>query len=323
MRNQREDQRNQLIRDLTDYMRTPGVPENLMRKKKIDLISSPDKLVFIGMADMAEYFWCAEKSLLKSRSSEVSFFESYLSDRVLLSFDLGRLDRLPVQQNKLLSVGDDINKADIEALLKEKRVVEADNELNFKVAQEGTWRSLGVVNGVIYVMGFPDEGAREINTYNQEIREVVFVDSVEDPALPPMLRGVVGESAYAERYSTIRWNFRFGEYVLEGQPDGITDDFVYEFKTTKNDYTKKYIKPVADTQADLYAHFFGRRKKRVQIRNYERRKIFTYETSVDEERVKAVYEGFNAIDNGDKPIPPLKWKCKVCELKLKCPISQA
>jgi hypothetical protein len=161
-----------------------------------------------------------------------------------------------------------------------------------------------------------------MNMSDPKVREVVFVNSIDDPTLPPKLRGVVGEDAYAEKYPSIRWNFNFGKYIMVGIPDGITDDFVYEFKTTKNYYLKQFIKPVAETQADLYGHFFGRGEKKVQIREYETGKIFTYQTEVNSQRVKQVYDGFKSIDEGKEAIPPKAWKCKRCEFELVCPISQ-
>lgn len=315
--------RSDIISDLTTFIRKQGILENLMQTKKDELGVDRDQLVFVGTADMAEYFWCAEKSILKSRSQEVKFFESYLFDRIVYSFDLGRLNNLPSDHNELLSIGDDISQPDIEVLLRENKVEEPKGDILYpKVAKEGIWLTLGVINGVHYVIGFPDEGAREINMSDPKVREVVFVNSIDDPTLPPKLRGVVGEDAYAEKYPSIRWNFNFGKYIMVGIPDGITDDFVYEFKTTKNYYLKQFIKPVAETQADLYGHFFGRGEKKVQIREYETGKIFTYQTEVNSQRVKQVYDGFKSIDEGKEAIPPKAWKCKRCEFELVCPISQ-
>ncbi|MCL5256175.1 MAG: hypothetical protein M1319_00045 [Chloroflexi bacterium] len=76
-----------------------------------------DQLVFLGVADIAQYYWCAAKALFKSRQMELAFFRSYLLDRLLYSLYLGRLDRLPVSSYDLLEVGSDISMADIEYLL--------------------------------------------------------------------------------------------------------------------------------------------------------------------------------------------------------------
>ena len=156
--------RSDIMGELTNFIRKQGILENLMQTKKAELGMGPDQLVFVGTADMAEYFWCAEKSMLKSRSQEVKFFESYLFDRIVYSFDLGRLNNLPNDHNELLSIGDDISQPDIEVLLRENKVEEPDDEiLQSKVAKEGIWLTLGVINGVHYVIGFPDEIARNIS----------------------------------------------------------------------------------------------------------------------------------------------------------------
>lgn len=46
--------------------------------------------------------------------------------------------------------------------------------------------------------------------------------------------GVRAHHRIAERYPTIRWAFKWRDFMISGVPDGITDNFVYEFKTIKN-----------------------------------------------------------------------------------------
>jgi len=46
--------------------------------------------------------------------------------------------------------------------------------------------------------------------------------------------GIRAHHRIAERYPTIRWAFKWRDFMISGVPDGITDNFVYEFKTTKN-----------------------------------------------------------------------------------------
>jgi len=48
-----------------------------------------EKLVFIGIADVVQYYWCAEKSLLANKAMELNFFLSYLHARLLYSLELG------------------------------------------------------------------------------------------------------------------------------------------------------------------------------------------------------------------------------------------
>jgi len=54
-----------------------------------------------------------------------------------------------------------------------------------------------------------------------------------------------------ERYPSVRWNLDWKEYVV-GIPNGITDRFVYEFKTSDNlGFFRKWVRPVAMAQGDL------------------------------------------------------------------------
>ena len=59
-----------------------------------------------------------------------------------------------------------------------------------------------------------------------------------------------------------------------------------------------------------------------KCREYESGNISTYQTRVNSQRVKQVYDGFQSIDGGNEAIPPRVWKCKICEFEHVCPISQ-
>lgn len=140
-------------------------------------------------------------------------------------------------------------------------------------------------------------------------------EKVEDK----FLRGNIYEFKLAEKYPKIRWHFTWGNYVIEGIPDGITDKFVYEFKSTKSKWLSFYTKPVALTQADLYGYFFKREKKRVQIYLMDKKEVETIEDKVDINRALKTLRLFEKVCNG-KGIrgTSKKWKCKVCEFKEKC-----
>ena len=241
---------------------------------------SREKLVFIGMADVANFWWCAKKSLLKNKETELGFFGAYLRDRINYSFRLKdsipipNIDKLPNSPNELLDIGNEITLGDIEKLLKERA----------------------------------------------QISEFMRIETTGIPfeRLSPTQRGEVLEIRKAERYPTIRWNFEWEDYVVVGEPDGITDTFVYEFKSTKNRFLMNFIKPVALTQADLYGYFFKRDKKRVQIHVIEGNVTETWEEKVDKSRAIETLRRFKKIDEGEKPLPPREWKCRLCEFKETC-----
>lgn len=71
-------ERNKIISELVKFIGKPGFLDSLMNDKKTHLNRDPNQLVFVGAADLAEYFWCAEKSFLKSIRNELTYFQSYL-----------------------------------------------------------------------------------------------------------------------------------------------------------------------------------------------------------------------------------------------------
>jgi CRISPR/Cas system-associated exonuclease Cas4 (RecB family) len=106
--------------------------------------------------------------------------------------------------------------------------------------------------------------------------------------------------------------------VVVGVPDGITEDFVYEFKTTQSRFLLQYVKPVAFTQADLYGYFFRRRGKRVQIHVVEEGRTETWEAPVDEANAVGVLRAFKLAGEGKPPPPAERWKCRRCRYRERC-----
>lgn len=253
-----------------------------------------DKLVFVGMANVARYYWCAMKSLFLSRMNEVGFFASYLADRVRYSYKLKKIklnvDRLPRTPEELLEVGNDITFEDVENLLK-RRAEELER------LPEELKRLPRMVGGLMSLL----TGIKP-----------------EFESLSPKRRGVFLELEKAELYPTIRWNFSWGDYVVVGVPDGITDTFVYEFKSARSRFLANYDKPVAFTQADLYGYFFRRNLKRVQIYIIREDLIETWEEHVDRDNALETLKKFKSLDEGEKPRPPKEWKCNKCEFKTEC-----
>jgi len=131
--------------------------------------------------------------------------------------------------------------------------------------------------------------------------------------------GIRAHYRIAEQYPTIRWAFRWKDFMVAGVPDGITDSFVYEFKTTKDKFLLNYMKPVAFTQADLYANFFRRPLKRVQIYLRETGEMLTWIEATDEENARTTLEKFReAVRENKAPKMPASWKCRKCEFKQEC-----
>lgn len=268
------------------------------------------KLVFIGMADIAQYYWCAMKSLLKSKEMELAFFSCYLYDRFLYSFHLGFINRLPKSKKELLEVGSEVTFTDIEKLLKERAKIDRDIHVRFDAS------TIIDKNGNDVMVINPDLSQEEIIYYEEEAKSKGI--RIASPEKYPLIRGELLENTKAEKYPTIRWNFDWNDYVVVGVPDGITDSFVYEFKTTRSRFFMYYIKPVALTQADIYGYFFKRAKKRVQIYIVDEKITETGEDKVRQDEALKVLKNFKKVDEGWTPPSPKIWKCKSCEFKDIC-----
>lgn len=275
---------------------------------------SKDNLLFLGMANIAGYSWCAMQSLFKSRKDEIGFFIAYLEDRLRYSLELDRIAELPSDNNDLLKIGSNITFKDIQRLLKEK-----------------TKRAGGISDIITYAIEFTNENGVRVAIINPDLpleekqwheKQAKFKNlRVASPEEFPKVRGEFWGTTKAEKYPTIRWNFEWGKYVLVGVPDGITDKFVYEFKTTRNTGLLRYIKPVAHNQADLYGFFFKRGEKKIQIYIVDSDRIETWQDRINKSQAEAILEKFSRVDTGELPLQPKNWKCKHCEFKPKCPLN--
>jgi len=138
-----------------------------------------------------------------------------------------------------------------------------------------------------------------------------------------MDRGREEELTRSELYPRFRWHFAWRHYVVIGIPDGLPRDFIYEFKRTEKQFFFLFTKPVALAQADLYGKFFCRSRKRVQIHIGEIERTETYDLPVDHARAEDTLCSFANVDAGKPPRPPKDWKCRSCDFRTTCPISQA
>jgi hypothetical protein len=308
---------------LSESAKLVGSPERLgallaVEKKRRGL--PEDRLLFVGLANVALVHWCAMQAVLKSRARESESFAAYLHDRLVYASRLRLAQELPQADKDILAVGGSITLADVETLLRQEAEAKRQRDERSGGAR-GRWlcedsqdkegRRTRLINPAL-----PDW---EQTLYREEAAaEGIRLIGLEDD---PRRRGELLQADKAERHPTIRWNFSWERYVLVGTPDGITGGFVYEFKTTRNAYLGGISKPVATAQADLYGRFFRRPVKRVQTYIMEEGRMDTSETPVDEPRAKATLAIFRQVDEGALPRPPSPtWKCKKCDFRAQCPI---
>lgn len=274
------------------------------RKRQVDI----NKLVFLGVSNIASYKWCSIKSVLRSQEEEFMFFCTYLYDRLAFSFSLNLIKKLPRKEEQVLEIGNDITLDQIEELLKEVKKLSTASITVFN--KDG--RKITVINPKLS----PSEKYLLIETALNEGETIITPEEA-----PWKLRGKILESSIAENYPTIRWNFQWNDYVIIGMPDGISTDLIYEFKSTKNRFLLNFIKPVAFAQADLYGFFFKKNRKKVHIYILEEQKIESWEGPVDQNNALNILNKFSLTETNQLSTPPKKWKCHRCEFNASCPIS--
>ena len=287
--------------------------EKLLSLEKARRGISKESLLFVGMANVAQYYWCAMQAVLKSQRNELEFFAAYLHDRIKYSQWLGLIGKLPKSHEAILNIGNEITLRDVEELLREKAERDENSSFGFLAETRSDEHGSAVM---IVSPDLPPEG-REWFERLAKARDV----RLADPEEFPKLRGRLLQTTKAERYSTIRWSFDWEGYVVVGVPDGITDSFVYEFKTTRNRFLMTYfVKRVAFAQADLYGYFFRRDRRRVQIYIKDEGTTATWEDKVNTAEAIGVLRDFGKVVTGWMPPPPKTWKCKSCEHRDMCKI---
>jgi CRISPR/Cas system-associated exonuclease Cas4 (RecB family) len=135
-----------------------------------------------------------------------------------------------------------------------------------------------------------------------------------------MAEGILAQSSYAEDYRKARAYFAWKDYLVMSVPDGLGEDFAYEFKASGVAY---YARPVAKAQANLYAYFYHKPRIRVQILDRKAGKVKTYEELADTKAAEILLERAEKLLRCEmQPIPPKEWKCRNCEFAAECSIAE-
>jgi CRISPR/Cas system-associated exonuclease Cas4 (RecB family) len=166
----------------------------------------------------------------------------------------------------------------------------------------------------------------ESAVFSAENRELLlssrkYIEVVEDDDLSPaMTYGIRAQNAKGEKYPTIRWTFEYPPYTIVGLPDGITQDFVYEFKTSGTDHFNYWSIPVAETQAHIYGWLFQRPNVRLQIDTKGIEQLQTIVKPTDIEEAIKTLELFQAVEQGKTPPRKTRavWKCSNCVVAKRC-----
>jgi CRISPR/Cas system-associated exonuclease Cas4 (RecB family) len=243
------------------------------------------QLVFAGFSDVSAQVFCSMKAVLRARESEKMYFRAYLKGRLYYANELRALERWPRSNIGLLQVIQSITFEQVEALEK------------------------------------PHYGDHPLPGETSEILPLEI--KIKGPNVDYATRGDVLEFFCAERYHKFMWHFPYGRYVFLAIPDGITNDFVYEFKSGSNARFRPERTTEAVVQGDLYGYFFRKRMKRVQVYTSDDRRRESRNSLVDEENAVKYLKNFARVDGGEMPKLPSPGKCRSCDFVASCPLYSA
>jgi len=308
---------------LKEIVKSQSTLQNLLLSEKRKRNLNAEDLVFVSTSIIASYWWCPVKAYILSKLNELEHFKLYLYDIAMYSYELGYIRSIPENVERILNIGNNLTLEDMEKILerriklsKEKIVSWFENGCNITIIED----KLAIIQYGNIKLGYinPLLTPSIKKSLENKIKELNAV-AVDFNTLPSKVRGKILEVMIKEKYPTIRWYFKWRKYVIAAEPDGLTGEFVYEFKTTRNMRTFNEIIKVAKTQADIYGYFFNRKRKRLQVYILELNKLITIDEKVNINTAeKTLYLFLRTERNRDFRKAEV-WKCKGCEVNRICP----
>jgi len=305
------------------------IDEKRMKEEKKRLGLSVSKTVFTGVSVIAQMFWCEKKAFFDAQD-EIKFYSAYVEDNKNYGSGLSekKIDKIldPNYVNFVKIKGGH----ELIFLNKKVRLTEEDKGMFSKMTVrdydptkktimwewfEGFVKKNKIKDHVVQLRDEKEE--RELYKF---IKGAIF--NVDDLSQNDMQRGVDHQIKYAEKYPSMRYHFRWNNYIIEAIPDGIGKDFCYEFKSTKKEEYVSNVKRIAAAQAHLYSYFFKKPKVRIQIYAMDADKKFTFEEKTDSKFAEEVLARFDKLMSGSLKIKSVQfWKCYKCAYRNKCDVT--
>lgn len=260
---------------------------------------------YLAAANIAQMRWCESKFVFRSRRDEEMFRLAYEEDckKYGEGLSVKQLNKLlrseksgPDQKKKIVNLSDGgllvfYSDEGVDILPDEIERVKAEVQASGKLPEEGSY-----IYGLGLLIPSPNSSAYSI--------------------------GEAHQLALAKNLPSLRYHFRFRDYIIEAVPDGIATDYCYEFKSTATGFLFRYAKPVAIAQAMLYSYFFNRKKYKVEIYIRDKGEKKTIDGELNRAEVEGMLDRMDALFKQTvEPIPPKRFKCRNCEFLKDCSIS--
>jgi CRISPR/Cas system-associated exonuclease Cas4 (RecB family) len=344
------------LEGLDDFISNQFDLDGLLSKYKVQKGFNEDKTTFLGINDIASYYWCSREAVFKAKENEIKYFKNAIIDSfiVLNLIDDFKLDDLiALKPLKILSIANNIKTNELYNLFfenEEGNDSPKNRRLGYALYKSDS--SNPYREAMIYFGSYNKERKKDdsyicfVDTvekflsldkkYQEELvktkhRDTRSLDEIEN-GKPFWTKRSYAKSRgkllhelnnFKNKYKTFRWHFSWNNYIITGVPDGIKDNFVYEYKSANDKYYyNNYIKLIANSQADLYGYFFKKREKKVETVFIKEGKLKEIRGKVDIDSALDLLHIFkNTLEGNLEHIAPVKWKCKKCDYYEKCEVT--
>ena len=220
----------------------------LMELEKERLGLGRDRLVFIGVADLAAFWYCAYRSLLSQRETELGYFMNYVLHRLSCAAELGYLARARRAGDRLLEIRS-VEEA-LEALKESDAVTPEDEERLFRQScSRKSWELLTLEE---VIKDLP--GIAVIETEDVWLPVRVLGSALRLPSARwPIALRKSDAFAVSKIPESERERVRPGLYALGGWLDVVTPPLHFRIYSAHLDATKRVRAPELVSVGDLIA----------------------------------------------------------------------
>ncbi|RCW60177.1 hypothetical protein [Halanaerobium sp. ST460_2HS_T2] len=344
------------LEGLNDLISNQFELDNLLNEFKSQKGINNEKVTFLGINDIASYYWCSRESIFKAKENEIKYFKNAIIDSFIVLnliddftssdlIDLGpleilsRTDKIGVDELNNLFINKGISSPSIDNRQLGYALYKSDNTNSYKeiMIYYGSYNKEREKDDSFIC--FVDTVEKFLELDNKYQEELVRTKHTDTRSLEEIENGkpLWTKRSYARargkllhelnnlnnKYKSFRWHFPWDNYIVTGIPDGVGDNFVYEYKSAKDKYYyHNYIRSIANSQADLYGYFFKKQEKKIETVFMKEGELKEINGEIDIDNALDILNIFkNTLTGNSDHIAPVEWKCKKCDYYDECEVT--
>lgn len=268
---------------IPDYLAEEASLRRILSRLKREADRPQDQLLYVGVHNLAQFWWCAMFAVFKSKEREWQFLRSVLFDAWRYTAVLQKVTHMPRSAAELLRVLQDVPQKEIEKL----------------------WLS---ADGPPDIPLLPLPSLTLADFLDPEDDDEIGDPSAEFAERYPTYRWYLRRGGYI--------------LVGAPDGIGKDFVYEFKSAASESMF-RRVARPVGRTQADLYGLMYRRPNKRLQVYVRDGGELHTLDEPVDRQRVQETLKKFRAVDKTGSARPPQPWKCGNCDYREICSIRPA